>query len=130
MDKPGSRPDESRPRAQESGPRAYGPGARADQPGACADQSGAKLARSLASLLTRGTWLASIVIAVGLLVGWSGEIATSAGIITAGIALVVLLPVIRVGAVLAHFRAVGERKFVVGGALVLVIIAASVIAGL
>src|SRR5579872_1655569 len=84
------------------------------------DRSGLRLARSLASLLTRGTRLASIVIAFGLVLSWSGAATTGAAITTAGIVLVVLLPVIRVGAVLAHFRAVGERKFVVGCALVLV----------
>lgn len=94
------------------------------------DKSGPGLARALASLLTRGTWLASIVIAAGLVASWSGEPTTGAAITTAGIVLVVLLPVIRVGTVLAHFRAVGERKFMAGCALVLVIIAASVLAGL
>lgn len=94
------------------------------------DKSAPRLARSLASLLARGTWVASIVIAAGLVAAWSGEATAGAAITTAGIVLVVLLPVIRVGTVLAHFRAVGERKFVVGCALVLVIIAASVLAGL
>lgn len=94
------------------------------------EPSGLRLARSLASLLTRGTWVASIVIAFGLLISWSGAATTGATVTTAGIVLVVLLPVIRVGAVLAHFRAIGARRFVVGCALVLVIIAASVIAGL
>jgi len=94
------------------------------------DKSGPRLARALASLLTRGTWLACIVIAAGQAVSWSGGLTTGATITTAGIVLVVLLPVIRVGAVLAHFRSVGERKFMAGCVLVLVIIAASVIAGL
>ena len=88
------------------------------------------LARSLASLLTRGTWVASVVIAAGLVVSWAGAAPAGAAITTAGIVLVVLLPVIRVGAVLVHFFTAGERRFMAWCAAVLAIIAVSVIAGL
>jgi len=48
---------------------------------------------------------------------------------TGGILLVVLLPVIRVVTVLAHFHAAGDRKFMAWCIAVLAIIAVSVIAG-
>jgi hypothetical protein len=68
----------------------------------------------LAKVLHRGTWLGSSVIALGLalpMVGWSGDspaiICTR--IVTAGIALLILLPVLRVVLMLVVF--VRERDF-------------------
>ncbi len=93
------------------------------------DSSGPRVARSLASLLSGGTWVASLLIAAGLLMGWAGSAIAGSAITTGGIVLVVLLPVIRVITVLAHFYAAGERKFMAGCMAVLAIIAVSVIAG-
>ena len=94
------------------------------------DSSGPRIARSLASLLSRGTWVASLVIAAGLLMGWAGKAAAGSVTTTAGILLVVLLPVIRVVTVLGYFRTAGERKFMAWCIAVLAIIAVSVVAGL
>jgi hypothetical protein len=93
------------------------------------DSSGPRIARSLASLLSRGTWVASLVIAAGLLMGWAGEAAAGSVTTTAGILLVVLLPIMRVVTMLAHFFTAGERKFMAWCMAVLAIIAVSVIAG-
>ena len=94
------------------------------------DSSGPRIARSLASLLSRGTWVASLVIAAGLLLGWAGKAIAGSVTTTAGILLVVLLPIIRVVTVLGYFRTAGERKFMAWCIAVLAIIAVSVVAGL
>lgn len=93
------------------------------------DSSGPRIASSLASLLVHGTWIASLVIAAGLLMGWAGAVTAGTATTTAGILLVVLLPILRVVMVLAHFFAAGDRKFMAWCVAVLAIIAASVIAG-
>jgi hypothetical protein len=94
------------------------------------DSSGPRIARLLASLLSGGTWVASLVIAAGLLTSWAGQAGVGSAMTTAGILLVVLLPVIRVVTVLAHFSAAGERKFMAWCIAVLAIIVVSVVAGL
>jgi uncharacterized membrane protein len=94
------------------------------------DSSGPRIARSLANLLSGGTWVASLVIAAGLLMGWAGAGSTGSVVTTGGILLVVLLPVIRVVTVLAHFFTTRERKFMAWCIAVLAIIAVSVVAGL
>jgi uncharacterized membrane protein len=93
------------------------------------DSSGPGVARSLARLLSGGTWVASLVIAAGLLLGWAGAARAGTTVTTAGILVVVLLPIMRVVTVLAHFFAVRDRKFMAWCVAVLAIIAASVIAG-
>lgn len=94
------------------------------------DSSGPRIARSLASLLSRGTWVASLIIAAGLLMGWAGQASAGSAMMTGGILLVVVLPVIRVVTVLVHFYSAGERRFMVWCIAVLAIIAVSVVAGL
>ena len=73
-----------------------------------------ELDRLLAGVLHRGTWLGGSVIALGLalpMAGWSGASSTmiSARIVTAGIALLIGLPVLRVLLMLVVF--VRERDF-------------------
>jgi uncharacterized membrane protein len=65
-------------------------------------------------VLHRGTWLGSSVIALGLalpMAGWSGASSTTicTRIVTAGIALLIVLPVVRVFLMLVVF--VRERDF-------------------
>jgi len=70
----------------------------------------------LAKVLQRGTWLGSSVIALGLalpMAGWSG------GIVTAGIALLIALPVLRVFLMLVVF--VRERDFLFSAIAMLVL---------
>ena len=94
------------------------------------DSSGPRIARSLASLLSRGTWVASLVIAAGLLLGWAGKATAGSVTTTAGILLVVLLPIMRIVTVLGHFLVAGDRKFMAWCVAVLAIIAVSVFAGM
>jgi uncharacterized membrane protein len=78
----------------------------------------------LASVLHRGTWFGSSVIAVGLVLpmaGWPGASSAMIGawIINAGIALLIALPVLRVLLMLIVF--VRERDFRFGSIAMLVL---------
>lgn len=86
------------------------------------------LERLLARVLHRGTWLATGVIALGLalaLLGWPGALSALTGtrIVAAGIALFILLPVLRVLLMLIVFVRDGDYRFGAIAALVLAIIA-------
>lgn len=73
----------------------------------------------LAKVLLRGTWLGSSVIALGLalpMTGWSGKITT------AGIGLLIALPVLRVLLMLIVFVRERDLRFSAIAMLVLVII--------
>lgn len=85
------------------------------------------LERLLARLLRYGTGLATCVIALGLalpLIGWPGAppATTSAQIVTIGIALFILLPVLRVLLMLIAFVYEGDYRFTAIATLVLAII--------
>ena len=79
----------------------------------------------LASVLYRGTWLGWSVIALGLtlpMAGWSGASSTMTctRIVTAGIALLIVLPVLRVFLMLVVF--VRERDFLFSAIAMLVLV--------
>jgi uncharacterized membrane protein len=81
-----------------------------------ASEPGPASERAVAALLVYGTWLASVVMAAGL-------IARSAAITTAGIALLVALPVLRVLVLVVAFaRHPGQRRFAAVAVLVAAII--------
>jgi hypothetical protein len=87
------------------------------------------LERLLAGVLHRGTWLATCVVAVGLalpLIGWLGAppaiAIMSARIVTAGIALFILMPILRVLLMLIVFFREGDYRFAAIATLVLVVI--------
>ncbi len=85
----------------------------------------ARLEALLAGLLHYGTWLASGVTALGLiltLAGPHGLRPVGTGIVTAGIACFILLPVLRVVLMLFVFLRERDYRFVAIAALVLVII--------
>lgn len=96
-----------------------------------------RLERLLAILLLRGTWLASAVIAAGLaaasLQGESGRLnlADSPGmtIVSVGIALLILLPVLRVAVMLGVFLQERDYRFGAIAALVLAIIVLGIVVG-
>jgi uncharacterized membrane protein len=82
----------------------------------------------LAGVLNAGTWLASVVIAVGLVLSLVQKrtlFTTGSEIVTAGIGLFILLPILRVILLIAVFVKERDYKFAVAAALVLVIIFAS-----
>ena len=83
----------------------------------------------LGSLLGRGTWLGCAAIAVGLvaqLLAW--RVAGNA-LISAGIGIIIALPIIRVGAMLDYFARRKETRFAVLCAVVLVVVAVGMLLG-
>lgn len=90
--------------------------------------------QAIARLLRWGTWVASLVIAIGMIIGFAGSPADSppgldwehvAGF---GIALFILLPILRVGVMLTLF--LRERDYVyavISGSVLAIILAASLL---
>ena len=87
-----------------------------------------RLEQTLGMLLHYGTLLASSVIAVGLALAF-GVGATGLRVATAGIVLFILLPVVRVAAMLILFLRAREYKFGAIAALVMSIILLSFFLG-
>jgi hypothetical protein len=91
----------------------------------------------LAAVLHRGTWLASGVIALGLaLAAFNGHagahpvtLMSSDHVIAAGIALLILLPVLRVALMLVAFLRERDYRFGAIAALVLFIIVMGLVLG-
>jgi uncharacterized membrane protein len=75
-----------------------------------------KLERHLAILLQSGSWLASAVVATGLL------LPSGTRVVTVGIALFIALPIVRVALMLFGFLRRGDYRIAVITALVLAII--------
>jgi uncharacterized membrane protein len=89
----------------------------------------------LAKVLHRGTWLGASVIATGLalqLAGWQRAPLglTNSHIITAGIALLILLPVLRVLLMLFVFVRERDNHFSIIATLVLAIIVSGALLGM
>ena len=87
----------------------------------------------LASLLNVGTWLASIVITAGLVLSLFHErtpFPTGAQVVTAGIGLFILLPILRVILMLTIFVKERDYKFAAAAAVVLLIIFAGFAIGI
>ena|ERR1700743_1783611 len=80
------------------------------------------LERHLSMLLNSGTWIGSTVIALGIILAFAGTqiAALSAQIVTAGIAVIILLPIIRVS--LMAFIFLRERDYHFGAIALLVLI--------
>ena len=84
----------------------------------------------LAGVLLYGSWVASATIGLGLALAWIDSrfgthhlaILSSASIVTVGIALFILLPVLRVALMLVVFLREGDYRFGIIAALVLTII--------
>ena len=86
----------------------------------------------LAGALNVGTWLASIVIAAGLVLSLFYQrtpFPTGAQILTAGIGLFILLPILRVILMLIFFAKERDYKFTAAAALVLLTIFAGLVIG-
>lgn len=92
-----------------------------------------RMERLLANVLHGGTWLASVVIAVGLgvsLLPTGAMFATASQIVTVGIALLILLPVLRVILMLLLFLQERDYRFAATAAVVLAILFAGFAAGM
>jgi uncharacterized membrane protein len=86
-----------------------------------------QLEQRLAATLSLGTWLASAVVVVGLLL--PSVLQESARIVTFGLALFILLPVLRVMLMMVAFLRARDFPFTAVAALVLGIIVLSVAIG-
>ena len=93
-------------------------------------RSPATLELSLARLLSLGTWIACVVMAVGTLAALLGWSAAGARIDTVGIGLFIALPVVRLLAMMIAFLRSGDGRFSAICALVVLIIALGTAAGL
>jgi len=84
----------------------------------------------LAGLLRYGTWLASIAIAIGLVLAFTGSLTPGMQVVTLGIGLFILLPSSRVLLMLIVFVRERDHRFGLIAALVLAIIALGVVVGM
>ena len=87
----------------------------------------------LAGVLNVGTWLASVVIAAGLVLSLFYErtpFPTGAQVVTAGIALFVLLPILRVIMMVTIFAKERDYQFAVVATVVLLTIFAGIAIGI
>jgi len=84
----------------------------------------------LAGLLLYGTWLASIAIAIGLVLAFTGSLTPGMQVVTLGIGLFILLPSSRVLLMLIVFVRERDYRFGLIAALVLAIIAFGVVVGM
>jgi uncharacterized membrane protein len=93
-----------------------------------------RLDRALAALLWYGTWVASALIALGMLVeglhGATGSAASGHGIVKTGVALLIALPVARVLMLFVVFLRRRDLAYTLISALVLAIISAGVLIGM
>ncbi|MFM0172548.1 DUF1634 domain-containing protein [Paraburkholderia sediminicola] len=100
-------------------------------------RAGARLEHWLAALLHYGTWIATGTIALGLAIALAAMRTQSAGqstsagmsVVTAGIALFILLPVMRLILMLGVFLHQRDYRFSAIAALVLAIVAAGLVVG-
>ncbi|MFM0001619.1 DUF1634 domain-containing protein [Paraburkholderia dipogonis] len=100
-------------------------------------RAGARLEHWLAALLHYGTWIATGTIALGLAIALAAMRTTGAGlpasagmpVVTIGIALFILLPVMRLILMLGVFLHQRDYRFSAIAALVLVIVAAGLVVG-
>lgn len=100
-------------------------------------RAGVRLEQWLASLLHYGTWIATATIAVGLALALSAlhthgsahAAAAGMSVVTVGIALFILLPVMRLILMLGAFLHQRDYRFSAIAALVLVIVAAGLLVG-
>jgi uncharacterized membrane protein len=85
----------------------------------------------LAALLSHGTWIASVLIAAGLALPLIGVNPARGGVqlVTAGIAVIIALPVLRVIVMCVSFLHERDLGFAAVAAFVLAIIAISLIIG-
>lgn len=86
------------------------------------------LERVLAALLHYGTAAACVIIGIGLVMQWLG--ADGRGVINAGIAAFILLPVLRLACMLIAFVRARDVRFIIITALVLTIMAVAFVLGI
>jgi uncharacterized membrane protein len=85
------------------------------------ENTSARLDRVLARLLSYGTWTASTIIAVGLALSFFGDGRFDVPLVTVGVAVLVMLPVLRVLTMAFAFLRERDYHFAAVAALVLAI---------
>lgn len=91
-----------------------------------------RLERLLASLLHGGTWIGCLVIGIGLAIQAMKETVAGASmpIVTAGIALLILLPILRVLVMLLVFLHERDLRFsLIAASVLIIIVIGAVLAG-
>ncbi len=84
----------------------------------------------LARALSSGTWLSALVIVLGLALGFAGWPSASARkVISIGIAILILLPTLRVLLMLGVFVKKREYKFAAFATIVLIVIVSGIVIG-
>lgn len=90
--------------------------------------------RTIAGLLYYGTWIASVIVGIGMIVGVLGDIACfnllaikGEIIVKTGIALLILLPIVRVALMLIIFLYERDYVYVAIAMAVLAIIATGIL---
>ncbi|MDM9559293.1 DUF1634 domain-containing protein [Bordetella petrii] len=86
--------------------------------------------RRIAGLLHHGTWLASALVALGMLAAWLAGAPWSATLVQAGIGLFIALPVLRVALMLGMFLYERDYLYSALALTVLAIIAAGLAVGI
>jgi hypothetical protein len=91
-----------------------------------------RLERLLAALLHYGTWAGSCVIAAGIALRWCASAAAAqfgSAALTAGVCIIILLPVARLMLMLAVYVAECDYRFASISAFVLLVVIAGCVAG-
>ena len=88
------------------------------------------LESGLARLLGLGTWVACVLLSVGLVLRATGAPAIGTQLLRAGIGVIIALPVVRVAMMAWHFTRDRQWRFAAIAAAVLLIIGIGIAAGL
>jgi hypothetical protein len=100
------------------------------KPASTSPSASRSLEDRLGSLLGKGTWLGCAAIAVGLALQlFNSRAALGSGLISAGIGIIIALPILRVAAMLEYFARRKEARFAVLCAVVLVVVGVGVLLG-
>ncbi|MEX3980866.1 DUF1634 domain-containing protein [Paraburkholderia sp. EG287A] len=95
-------------------------------------RASARLERILAALLHFGTWAGSCAIAAGIALHWCASAAVAHfgnAALTAGVCIIILLPVARLMLMLAVYVAERDYRFASIAAFVLLVVIAGCVAG-
>jgi uncharacterized membrane protein len=89
-----------------------------------------ELTRLLAQVLHYGSWLGSLVVAAGLCLSWAAPAASGMSVLSLGIAIFILLPILRLVVMLFAFLRKRDYRFAGITSLVLAIIVTGAVLGI
>jgi hypothetical protein len=96
-------------------------------------RASARLERLLAALLHYGTWAGACAMAAGIALRWSASAALAlfgGAALTAGVCIIILLPVARLMLMLAVYTVERDYRFASIAAFVLLVVIAGCVAGI